>query len=117
MNQHGSKWIRPEKRLAIYIRDGFECAYCGTDLRDAAPASVTLDHLTPRSLGGANDATNLVTACRACNSSRGARALEDFAPGGALVRIAKLIAQPLNVTLARAIIEDRAGDPEVEGER
>ena len=110
MNEHGSKWIRPEKRLAIYIRDSFACAYCGTDLRNSRPAEVTLDHLTPRSLGGTNDATNLVTACRTCNSSRGNRSLESFAPGGSLVRIAKLIAQPLNVKLARAIIDDRTNE-------
>ena len=68
MNKHGSKWIRPEKRMAIYIRDGFDCVYCrgvfplGTDL--------TLDHITPRSLGGSTDASNLVTCCLSCNSSR-----------------------------------------------
>ena len=68
MNKHGSKWIRPEKRMAIYIRDGFDCVYCrgvvplGTDL--------TLDHITPRSLDGGNDASNLVTCCLSCNSSR-----------------------------------------------
>lgn len=28
-NANGSKWIRPEKRLAIYHRDGFACIYCG----------------------------------------------------------------------------------------
>ena len=29
-----------------------------------------LDHLTPRSVGGADVATNLVLACRSCNSRR-----------------------------------------------
>ena len=26
---NGSKWIRPEKRMAIYLRDGLACVYCG----------------------------------------------------------------------------------------
>lgn len=39
----GGKWIRPDKRLAIYLRDRFECSYCGTDLANAKRASVTLD--------------------------------------------------------------------------
>jgi hypothetical protein len=63
-NAHGSKWIRPEKRAAIYLRDGFACAYCGSDQR------LSLDHLTPRELGGTHDASNLVTACVGCNSAR-----------------------------------------------
>jgi hypothetical protein len=64
----GSKWIRKDLRLAVYLRDGLRCAYCGRDLAGAAAAEVTLDHLTP----GHDDhrPTNLVCACRSCNSSR-----------------------------------------------
>lgn len=65
--KNGSKWIRPEKRLAIYHRDGFTCVYCGASARDV---TLSLDHLKPRSQGGTNDATNLVTACLPCNSKR-----------------------------------------------
>lgn len=100
-------WIRPERRLAIYIRDGFSCAYCGSDLKNAAPADVTLDHLTPRSEGGSNVSGNLVTACRSCNSSRGAKHWMDFAPGGSIERIFRLIVAYVNVPLAKSII---AGD-------
>lgn len=63
-NAHGSKWIRPEKRLAIYARDGHACVYCG------AEDHLTLDHVTPRELGGGHEAGNLVTACLHCNSAR-----------------------------------------------
>ena len=31
---NGSKWIRPDKRLAIYLRDGLACAWCGHALED-----------------------------------------------------------------------------------
>ena len=34
MNAHGSKWIRPKKRWAIYKRDGGVCAYCGVHAVD-----------------------------------------------------------------------------------
>lgn len=61
----GHNWIRPEKRLAIYRRDGLACVYCRR-----SGLALTLDHLTPRSQGGTNDATNLVTACVRCNSRR-----------------------------------------------
>lgn len=67
-NEHGSKWIRPEKRLAIYLRDGMACAYCGARAEDGAQLS--LDHLQPRELGGTHDTTNLVTCCVSDNSAR-----------------------------------------------
>ena len=100
-------WIRAEKRLAIYLRDNFCCVYCGQDLKKETPQNVTLDHLTPRSQGGDNRALNLVTACRACNCSRGAREWTEYATGGAVARIFLLTALPLNSALAKSII---AGD-------
>lgn len=65
---HGQKWIRNDKRLAIYMRDGLQCVYCGASLEDGA--QFTLDHIMPHSDGGSNEATNLVTSCRACNVQR-----------------------------------------------
>ena len=67
-NKNGSKWIRREKRRAIYARDDFRCIYCGAGVEDGA--TLTLDHVTPRVLGGGNEASNLVTACLHCNSAR-----------------------------------------------
>lgn len=113
----GSKWIRREKRLAIYIRDRFQCLYCGKDLRNAAPEDVNLDHLVPRSAGGDNEATNLITACKSCNCSRQDKPWLDYATGGAVDRIVTQRALPLNIELAKAIIADRAGDAEAESAR
>lgn len=73
----GMHWIRAEKRLAIYLRDGLACAWCGEGIEDGM--RLTLDHLTPHSRGGANGAQNLVTYCHRCNSSRGARSMRAFA--------------------------------------
>lgn len=66
-SNNGSKWIRPSKRLAIYMRDGHRCAYCG---RDLVGEVATLDHVLARELGGGNEAKNLVTCCLSCNSSK-----------------------------------------------
>ena len=64
----GSNWIRKDKRLAIYLRDDCRCAYCG---RDAAMGAIlTLDHIVACENGGTNAATNLITSCRSCNSSK-----------------------------------------------
>ena len=64
----GSNWIRKDKRLAIYLRDGLACAYCGAAAEDRKPLS--LDHLLPCSQGGGNHEGNLVTCCLSCNSRR-----------------------------------------------
>lgn len=115
--RNGGKWIRPERRLALYIRDRFECLYCGRDLRNAPPKVATLDHLLPRIAGGTNEATNLVTACVSCNSSRQDKPWMDYATGGAVERIQTQRVLPLNVELARAILNDTVGDREVEAVR
>mgnify|MGYP001231086787 CR=1 FL=1 len=75
----GMNWITQHKRLAIYMRDGLACAYCGDGVEDGA--KLTLDHLTPYSEGGSNHESNLVTCCQRCNSSRGNRSVEQFAAG------------------------------------
>jgi hypothetical protein len=78
----GMNWIRKDKRLAIHMRDHGRCVYCESQ------QNLTLDHLTPISksyymcrcgsgetLGNCciNNERNLVTACLACNSERGAK--------------------------------------------
>lgn len=73
----GAKWCRRDLRLAIYLRDGMACMYCGRE------DDLTLDHLTPHSQGGSNRAENLVTCCQTCNSARADRSLEEFAQAAA----------------------------------
>ena len=73
----GMNWIRQEKRLAIYLRDGLACCYCGSTIEDGT--RLTLDHIKPYSMGGSNEPTNLVTCCHRCNSSRGNRSWTKFA--------------------------------------
>lgn len=75
----GMNWISQHKRLAIYLRDGLACAYCGAGVESGT--KLTLDHLTPYSLGGSNKETNLVTCCLSCNSARGNRDVKAFVAG------------------------------------
>lgn len=77
MNNTGMNWIRKEKRLAIYLRDGMACVYCGAAVEDEHTV-LTLDHLRPRSKGGCNSETNLVTCCHRCNSNRQDRPVAEF---------------------------------------
>lgn len=53
----------------IAERDGHACVYCGATATSSG-THLHLDHLTPRSKGGQDVATNLVLACRSCNSRR-----------------------------------------------
>lgn len=59
--------IRKTKRLGIYLRDSFTCAFCDLDMRGMDARLITLDHIKPRSKGGTDDPKNLVTACLRCN--------------------------------------------------
>lgn len=55
-------------RFQIFRRDNFACRYCGRAAQDGAVLEV--DHIKPRAEGGADDPTNLVTACEGCNSGK-----------------------------------------------
>jgi 5-methylcytosine-specific restriction endonuclease McrA len=59
-------------RQNIYRRDDYKCVYCNS--KD----NLTLDHVVPKSKGGANSWTNLVTCCSDCNIRKGDKDLDDF---------------------------------------
>ena len=70
------------------------CYYCGSVDR------LTADHLIPRIKGGADEADNLIWACRSCNSSKHARdmlewmnARNDFPSILLLRRYTKIVAR------------------------
>ena len=50
-------------RRAVFIRDAYECQYCGA-------AAENVDHVIPRSKGGEHAWSNVVAACRRCNSRK-----------------------------------------------
>lgn len=60
----GTNRIPRALELAVYQRDGFKCRYCGWE----GPASgFEIDHVIPRSKGGADEMLNLAVACWPCN--------------------------------------------------
>jgi 5-methylcytosine-specific restriction endonuclease McrA len=75
----GGGWITKTRRLAVYLRDGFTCIYCLADLHGADPRDITLDHIEPKVNGRNHHESNLITACRCCNSKRQDLPLSRFA--------------------------------------
>ena len=79
-------------RRAVFARDSWTCQYCGTT------SHLTVDHVIPRSRGGASDWENIVTSCAPCNRRKGNRTpvetgmhprLKPRAPGPAVfIRVA-----------------------------
>lgn len=65
--------IRFSKR-AIFIRDQAKCQYCG---KKQTFDEATYDHVTAKSKGGRASFTNMVTACRSCNTKKGNRSPEE----------------------------------------
>lgn len=68
----------PYKRLAghptlagLIARDGSDCAYCGVNKAD------TIDHVHPRSRGGAHTWDNTVGACSRCNSRKSNKTVKE----------------------------------------
>ena len=59
---------RALSRKNILVRDRNTCQYCGKIL---AAGELTLDHVIPRSRGGASTWENLVACCHNCNRRKG----------------------------------------------
>ena len=79
----------PLTRRAVFARDGGRCQYC------SAPAT-SLDHVVPRSRGGAHTWENVVSACGRCNHVKADRGVAELgwrlrrppvAPTGAAWRV------------------------------
>lgn len=114
LNGKGSGWLPRWRRLAIYLRDQFTCAYCGRNLHGANPREVTLDHLVPQCKGGTHHESNLVTACASCNFRRQDRPwkawVQEVNPALAdvlVARVNRLRRRVLNAGLAKDIIAGR----------
>jgi 5-methylcytosine-specific restriction endonuclease McrA len=56
-------------RRGVFVRDGHRCQYCGA-------GAESIDHVVPRSRGGAHVWENVVACCRPCNAAKRDRLLE-----------------------------------------
>lgn len=59
-------------RKNLHRRDSFRCQYCGRKY-----TALTIDHIIPKSRGGADSWENLITACVQCNNKKGSQTPEE----------------------------------------
>ena len=64
------KRTAPLSRRAVFARDQGKCQYCGR-------SAESIDHVIPRSKGGAHEWVNVVACCRRCNTYKGDRLLDN----------------------------------------
>ena len=64
-----------EMRAQVFARDDYTCRYCGT-----RGGGLECDHVEPLAKGGTHHPSNLVTACRSCNRSKGAKSPAEWMP-------------------------------------
>lgn len=52
----------------VWVADGCKCMYCGQPM---GKVQLTIDHFVPLEMGGKNDPSNYLSACRKCNKNKG----------------------------------------------
>nr|WP_280465651.1 HNH endonuclease [Nocardia brasiliensis] len=88
-------------RFEILRRDNHTCRYCGTSAPDAP---MTVDHVIPVALGGSDEPSNLITACKDCNAGK-----SSIAPDGP--QVAEVNERALRWTAA---LQQAAAEREIE---
>jgi len=69
------KSIPPLNNRELFRRDHHTCLYCGRSMKSIL---LTRDHVKPLSKGGKDIWSNVVTACRRCNTHKGDRILDSI---------------------------------------
>ena len=65
----------PQDWEAILLRYAYKCAYCRLE-----KIPLTQDHVIPLSKGGYHHRSNIIPACRSCNSRKGNRPAQRYNP-------------------------------------
>jgi DNA-directed RNA polymerase subunit RPC12/RpoP len=136
-NWRGSSWLRPTTRLAIYLRDGCQCAYCGAGIEDTYTTAkgktkrvqLSADHILPVATARAagitideQDPTNLITACRSCNSRRQDKPVTEWcqileaqgkidSAAKTARKISKMTALPIEIEAAKTLLKTHKSVP------
>jgi 5-methylcytosine-specific restriction endonuclease McrA len=95
-------------KINVFTRDRFTCQYCGFVAdENCAFDTLTYEHVVPRSRGGKTEWTNIVTACRECNTTKANRT-----PDEAGMKLARAPVRPSTLAI-RSLISFRESMPPV----
>lgn len=61
----------------VWVRDHYTCQYCEVVMKEGH-AELTVDHLTPKRLGGSILPINMACSCRTCNGQKGFRTYDQY---------------------------------------
>lgn len=67
----GANVSKSKRRFIYYLYDN-QCLICG------ANTDLSLDHITPRVLGGTSELENLAVLCSSCNSEKAGNGIEFY---------------------------------------
>ncbi|WP_417936021.1 HNH endonuclease [Haloarcula saliterrae] len=67
MPDYPDDWDR--RRRQVYKRDNYECQNCGQKGRRRGDAELHAHHVVPKSVGGSDKLSNLITVCKSCHGS------------------------------------------------
>ncbi len=70
-----NEYTPPLTNRSLFVRDNHLCLYCGYVFQTRL---LTRDHVIPKAQGGLDLWSNVVTACKRCNNSKGARTPEQW---------------------------------------
>jgi 5-methylcytosine-specific restriction endonuclease McrA len=70
---HVPRSVPPLNNHELFRRDAYLCMYCGEQFSDG---HLTRDHVIPLSKGGRDVWSNVVSACKGCNTRKGGRSPE-----------------------------------------
>lgn len=59
----------------VWVRDGCRCMFCK---RPMGEVQLSIDHFVPLEMGGKNDPSNYLSACRKCNKDKGNQEPKEF---------------------------------------
>jgi hypothetical protein len=94
--------VTKRTRYEVLRRDEHTCRYC-----HATDQPLTVDHVIPVALGGGDDPSNLVAACKDCNAGK-----SSSSPDGSLVAEVKedALRQAKMIEQAYAVLVERMGE-------
>ncbi len=69
----------------VWLADGLKCMYC---YQQMGKVQLTIDHFIPLEMGGANNTSNYLSACKKCNKDKGSMDPRDWCQLKRVVKIA-----------------------------